>query len=69
MVNKFKYLGYIFTTKGADEEHLNAMEGKMKKAINVGWGLMKRAGINNLKKRSYLLQTLGKTGGISGVEV
>ena len=43
VVNRFKYLGYWFSTGNRYGEHLQNVIGKAQKAVNTVWGIMKRA--------------------------
>ena len=54
---------------GTYEKHLTGVVGKARKAINMGWGLMKRLGLQKLSKRMYLLETLARAGCLYGVEI
>ena len=51
------------------EKHIACVVGKVRKAINAAWRLMKRIGLERLSKRIYLLQTLARAGCLYGVEI
>lgn len=69
MVGEYKYLGVWFTTKNVFSTHVKRMAAKARKAINTVWGIWKRARINRLSKRLYLLETLVRSGGMYGAEL
>ena len=69
MVNQFKYLGYWFLTGNRYGKHLQNMIGKAQTAVNIVWGVMKRAKINTLKERLKLMDSLVKAGALYGVEI
>lgn len=68
-VNCFKYLGFHFSTRNEFGTHIRLMAGKSQKAINMAWGIMKRAKIDRLDKRLYLLDVPVKSGVLYGIEV
>ena len=57
-VNSYKYLGLWFTVKNSYVKHLKIVAAKAQVASNAAWGIMKRAKLNGLRRRSYLLDTL-----------
>ena len=69
VVREYKYLGFWFSTKNAYSLHIRRMAAKVKKAINMVWGLWKRARLNNLSRRLYLLDTIAKSGCLYGAEI
>lgn len=69
VVNEFKYLGFLLSTNNTLKKHLNMVAGKARKAANAVWGVMKRAGVNNLKQRLQLMDSLVKSGALYGVEL
>lgn len=69
VVNSFKYLGFWFTTRNSYETHIRKMAGKAQRAANACWGLLKRTGIETLRGRLYLYDTLAKSACLYGVEV
>lgn len=69
IVNKFKYLGFWFSTKNSAAEHKRRQAEKVQKITNITWGIMKRANIRNLKKKMYLFDTLIKSVVVYGAEI
>lgn len=68
-VNRFKYLGYVFATGNNYVPHLKKVAGKFRTAINSVWGISKRAKIETLSKRLYLMNTIVKAGCLYGSEL
>ena len=48
--------------------HVKNMAVKMQKATNATWGLIKRARVEKLRKRLYLMDTIVRAGFIYGAE-
>lgn len=68
VVDSYKYLGYWFTTGNTDTRHVEKMAIKVRKTINMAWGLAKRARVNLLSKKLYLMDAIVKAGCLYGVE-
>lgn len=69
VVSEFKYLGYWFSTKGIAARHLREMTGKAQQAANAAWGVMKRAKVDTLRGRLYLMDSIVRSAALYGVEV
>lgn len=69
VVNNYKYLGFWFTTGNSYNKHIRSMVAKTRIATNAAWDVMRRARVDGLKARSYLLNTLSKTILTYGVEL
>lgn len=69
VVKDFKYLGFWFSTKNKMGRHIKNVAGRARKAINIVWGIMKRAKIDGLKERLQLMDSMVKAGALYGVEI
>uniref|UniRef100_T1IHP6 Reverse transcriptase domain-containing protein n=1 Tax=Strigamia maritima TaxID=126957 RepID=T1IHP6_STRMM len=58
VVNSFKYLGYIFSTKNSTREHLREHSAKASKVVNKVWGIVKRAGLQDFASIERLFDSL-----------
>lgn len=69
IVDKYKYLGFWFSTSNTYSKHLKTQGNKAKKTANMTWGIIKRSRIKKLSKKQYLMNTLVKSGFMYGVEI
>ncbi|XP_043477868.1 uncharacterized protein LOC122508520 [Leptopilina heterotoma] len=69
IVQKFKYLGFWFTTKNSYKAHINKAIGKTQLLINKVWGETMRAGITDLRRKLYFMDSTVKAGAMYGVEL
>lgn len=68
IVKEYKYLGVWFSTGNTMEKDIQILSGKIKKAINVVWGIYTRAKISSLRRRLFLLNAIVKSAMLYGVE-
>ena len=69
IVKEYKYLGVWFSTGNTVEKHIQIMARKIKKVINATWGIYKRARINSLWRRLFLMHSIAKSAMMYGVEI
>ena len=62
-------LGYWFSTGNKYEKHLQNVIGKVQKAVNTVWGVMKRAKIDTSKERLLLMDSLVKASALYEGEI
>lgn len=69
VVNDFKYLGYLFTTRNSCVKHKQLLAGRAQKAANTTWGVMKRAGRDRARERLKLMNSLVRSVAMHGVKI
>ena len=69
IVKKYKYVEMWFSTGKAFGKHIKKNMEKIIKAINATWGIFKRARINNLRRRLFLMDSTVKAATMYGVEL
>ena len=68
-VNSYKYLGFNFMVGNNYAHHLKIIARKLKRATNAVWGRTKRAKIETLSKRLYLMEAIIRAGCLYGAEI
>lgn len=58
VVNEFKYLGYWFTTKNQYNTHVRKVTEKAQHLIGKTWSKCKRAGIKDLYKKLFYMDSI-----------
>lgn len=69
VVREFKYLGFLFTTKNKFATHLKKLRGRIQQLVNKVWGETKRAGVTDLKRKLYFMDSTIKATAIYAVEL
>ena len=60
IMKEYKYLAVWFSTGSTSEKHIKKNTEQIIKGINGTWGIFKRARINNLRRRLFLMQSIAK---------
>lgn len=68
-VKEFNYLGFWFNRRNNYNTQTRKVTGKVQQLINKAWGEAKRAGINELKRKLFLMDMTVKAGALYGVEI
>uniref|UniRef100_T1IQ89 Reverse transcriptase domain-containing protein n=1 Tax=Strigamia maritima TaxID=126957 RepID=T1IQ89_STRMM len=69
VVNKYKYLGFWFSTKNAFRHHLTTTRGKAQKIVNASWSIIRRSVMQTMKHKISLFQSLLLPVLMYGVEI
>ncbi|KAI4482525.1 hypothetical protein M0802_013629 [Mischocyttarus mexicanus] len=66
---KYKYLGFWLNSRNSYGTHIRKMKNKAMKAINTIWGVWRRAALENLKGRLYLMEAVITAGAIYRADI
>ena len=56
-MREFKYLGFWFTTKNQYSTNIKKAAGKTQQLVNKIWGETKRAGVTDLRRRLFFMDS------------
>ena len=68
-MRKLKYLGFWFTTKNQYSTNIKKASGKTQQLVNKVWGETERAGVTDLRRRLFLMDSTVKAAAMYGVEL